>query len=138
MPLCNNERKKAKTLTRKARKQFIYALELFGTLVTPISEYGIELGGFKGLEKLRKTNLHFCKFISGAKQSTTDNSVYGQLGRLPCQFRFRWKQVKIWNRLIGLSQCRPAKVTQRLHSLETQKIHQRKLISCLLGTANKD
>ena len=31
----------------KAWKQLIYALELFGTLVTPISEYGIELGALK-------------------------------------------------------------------------------------------
>ena len=32
---------------RKARKQYIYALKLFEVLVTPISEYGIELWGFK-------------------------------------------------------------------------------------------
>ena len=43
---------------RKARKQFIYALKLFDTLVTPISEYGIKLWGFKGLKKLDKTDRH--------------------------------------------------------------------------------
>ena len=32
----NNECKEAKKLTRKARKQFIYALKLFDKLVTPI------------------------------------------------------------------------------------------------------
>ena len=40
MPWYNNRCKEAK----KLRNQFIYALEFFGTLVTPISEYGIELG----------------------------------------------------------------------------------------------
>ena len=43
MPWYNNECKEAK----KLRRQFIYALELFGTLVTPISEYGKERGGLK-------------------------------------------------------------------------------------------
>ena len=43
MQLYNNECKEA----RKLRKQFMYALELFGTLVTPISEYDIELGALK-------------------------------------------------------------------------------------------
>ena len=35
------------------------------------------------------------------KQSTAE-IFYGELGRRPCQFRFRSKQVKFWNRLIGL------------------------------------
>ena len=43
MQLYNNGGKEA----RKLRKQFIYALELFDTLVTPISEQGIELGALK-------------------------------------------------------------------------------------------
>ena len=42
------------------------------------------------------------------EQSTTENFVYGELGRRPCQFRFRWRQVKFWNRLIGLPQRRLA------------------------------
>ena len=41
------------------RKQFSYALKRFDALVTPHSEYGIELWGFEGLQKLGKTNLHF-------------------------------------------------------------------------------
>ena len=76
MPKYNNEYKEAKKLMKKARKPFFYALKLFDELLTPISEYGIELCSFKGLEKLEKTNLHFYKFISGVKQSTADNSVY--------------------------------------------------------------
>ena len=94
MPWYNNECKEAKTLMRKARKQFIYALKLFDALVIPISEYGIEIWDFKGLEKLEKTNLHFYKFILSMKQLNADNSVYGELGRRLCQFRFRWKQIK--------------------------------------------
>ena len=39
----NNKCKKAE----KLRKQFIYAIELFDTLLTPVSEYGIEFGVLK-------------------------------------------------------------------------------------------
>ena len=55
MPWYNNKYKEAKKVNeRKARKQFIYALKLFDTLVTPICS--IKLWGFKGLKKLEKTN----------------------------------------------------------------------------------
>ena len=104
IPWYNDEYKEAKKLMSRARKQFIYALKLFDTLVTPISEYDIELWGFKGLGQLKKSNLHFYKFITRVKQSTADNSVYRKLGRWPSQFRLRWKHVKFWNKLTGLPQ----------------------------------
>ena len=83
----------------------VYAIKLFDTLVTSSSEYGIKIWGFKGLEKLEKTNLHFYKYILGVTHSTADGIVYGEIGKVLCQFRFRWKQVKFWNTLIGLPQC---------------------------------
>ena len=107
MPWYNNKYKEAKKVNeRKARKQFIYALKLFDTLVTPICS--LKLWGFKCLKRLEKTNRYtkFYKFILSVKQSTADNFVYEELVRRPCQFMFRWKQVKFWNRLIGLPQCR--------------------------------
>ena len=79
----------------------VYAIKLFDTLVTSSSEYGIKIWGFKGLEKLEKTNLHFYKYILGVTHSTADGIVYGEIGKVLCQFRFRWKQVKFWNTLIG-------------------------------------
>ena len=55
MPSHNNKYKEAKKVNeRKARKQFIYALKLFDTLVTPICS--IKLWSFKGLKKLEKTD----------------------------------------------------------------------------------
>ena len=96
-------------MLRQVNLVFLDAVtQTLDTLVTPSSEYGIEIWDFKGLEKLEKTNLYFYKCILGVKRSTADNSVYGELCRGLCQFRFRWKQVKFWNRLIGLSQCRLA------------------------------
>ena len=48
-----NIKKPKKVNGRKARKQFIYALKLSDTLVTPICS--VKLWGFKGLKKLEKT-----------------------------------------------------------------------------------
>ena len=55
MPWYNNKHKEAKQVNeRKPRKQFIYVLKFFDTLVTPICS--IKFWGFKGLKKLEKTN----------------------------------------------------------------------------------
>ena len=87
MPWYN--KKYIKVNERKARKQFIYALKLFDTLVTPICS--IKLWGFKGLKKLEKQTdtRKFYKFIFSVKQSTANNFVYEELVRRPCQFMFR-------------------------------------------------
>ena len=85
------------------------ALKLFDTLVSPIMEYGIEFWGHKYIEKIEKTNLHFYKFILGVKQTTTDRAVYGELGRRPILYRYKWKQIKFWNRLIQLPESRLVK-----------------------------
>ena len=92
----------------KSKGTIYSCIRLFDTLVTPMSEYGTELWAIKGLKKLEKTNVHvhLYKSILSAKQSTVENFVYGELGRRPCQFSFRWREVKFWNRLIGLPQGR--------------------------------
>ena len=101
---------RSQNVNEKTKGTIYLCTQLFDTLVTPVSEYGIELWGFKSLKKLEKTNInvHLYKFVLRVKQSTAENFVYGELGRRPCQFRFRWRQVKFWNRLIGLPQCRLA------------------------------
>ena len=123
MPWYNNKYKEAKKVNeRKARKQFIYALKLFDTLVTAICS--IKFWGFKGLKNLEKNkpiHVNFYKFILSVKQSTADNFVHEKLVRRPCQFMFRWKQVKFWNRSIGLPQCRFA-YKQQFIFFETQRI----------------
>ena len=100
---------KKQKVNGKSKKTILYALKLFDTSVTAIFEYGIEVWGFEGLEKLGKKPYIFTNlFFLAIKQSTADNSVYGELGRRPCQIRFRWKQVKFWNIFIELPHCRLA------------------------------
>ena len=69
----------------------VYAVKLSDALVTSSSEYGIKIWGFKGLEKLEKTNLHFYKYIFGVTHSTADSLVYEETGKVLCQFRFTCK-----------------------------------------------
>ena len=55
VPWYNNKYKEAQKVNeRKARKQFICALKLSDTLVTPICS--VKLWGCKGLKKLENTN----------------------------------------------------------------------------------
>ena len=89
MPWYNNEYKEAKKVNEKSKGTIYLCTQLFDTLVTPISEYDIELWSFKankGLKKLEKTNthVHLHKFILRVKQSTAENFVYGELRRRPC------------------------------------------------------
>ena len=69
-------------VNEKSKGTIYLCTQLFDTLVMPISDYGIELWGFKGLKKLEKTNIHvhLYKFILSMKQSTAENFVYGELG----------------------------------------------------------
>ena len=58
MPWYNNKYKEAKKVNeRKARKQFIYALKLFDTLVTPTQKVG----------KNKSIHVNFYKFILKGK-----------------------------------------------------------------------
>ena len=68
-PGYNYEYEEAKKLMKQQGTLYL-CTQLFDTLVMPISEYGIELRGFKGLKTLEKTNIHvhLYKFILSMKQ----------------------------------------------------------------------
>ena len=75
MPWYNNRYKEAKKVNeRKARKQFIYALRLFDTLVTPIC--CMKLWGFKALKSWEKKTAT-CKFLQiYLKRETIDSRQF--------------------------------------------------------------
>ena len=75
VPWYNNKYKEAKKFNeRKARKQFIYALKLSDTLVTPICSR--KLWGFKGLKKLEKTNRYTQIFTIYLKHKTINSRQF--------------------------------------------------------------
>ena len=62
-----------------------HVLELFDKLVTPILNYGSEVWGFYKSASIETVHLQFCKKILGVKQTTQNDFIYGELGRIDFQ-----------------------------------------------------
>ena len=77
-----------------------HVLNLFDKLVTPILNYGSEVWGFCKANQMERTHLQFCKNLLGVKQSTQNNFVYGDLGRMSYQSCRYIKIVKYWLKVI--------------------------------------
>ena len=71
-------------------------LELFDKLVSPILNFGSEVWGFYKSSSIETVHLQFCKKILGVKQSTQNDFVYGELGRIDFQARRYITIIKYW------------------------------------------
>ena len=56
---------------------------LFDRLVLPVSLYSCELWGFHTAVTVERVHLKFCKWVLKVSKSTTNEMVYGELGRCP-------------------------------------------------------
>ena len=79
----------------------ISLLELFDKLVSPIFNFGSEVWGFYKSSAIETVHLLFCKKILGVKQSTQNDFVYGELGRMNYQFRRYIIIIKYWLKVIS-------------------------------------
>ena len=77
-----------------------HVIDLFDKLVTPILNYGSEVLGFCKANQIERTHLQFCKNLLGVKQSTQNNFMYGDLGRMSYQSCRYIKIVKYWLKVI--------------------------------------
>ena len=59
-----------------------HVLELFDKLVSPVLNYSSEVWGFCKAKQIERVHLQFCKGLLGVKQSTQNNFIYGELGRV--------------------------------------------------------
>ena len=100
-----------KTLAAQARKS-IYTLrkyvskfvninslhmcDLFDKLVKPVLCYGCEAWGFIKGTALEHVHKSFCKSVLGVKNTTLNEFVYGELGRMPLIFTKQLRMVKYW------------------------------------------
>ena len=57
-------------------------LDLFHKLISPILNYGSEVWGFHKASAIETVHMQFCKNLLDVKQSTQNDFVYGELGRL--------------------------------------------------------
>ena len=56
---------------------------LFDRLVLPVSLYSCELWGFHTAVTVERVHLKFCEWVLKVSKSTTNEMVYGELGRCP-------------------------------------------------------
>ena len=59
-----------------------HILDLFDKLISPIPNYGSEVWGFYKAPAIESVHLQFCKKLLGVKQSTQNDFIYGELGRI--------------------------------------------------------
>ena len=77
-----------------------HVLELFDKLVSPILNFGSEVWGFSKASSVETVHLQFCKKLLGVKQSTQNNFIYGELGRIDYQSRRYLAIIKYWFKVI--------------------------------------
>ena len=77
-----------------------HVLELFDKLISPILNYGSEVWGFYKSKDIETVHLHFCKKLLGVKQSTQNDFIYGELGRVDFQSRRYVNIIKYWFKIL--------------------------------------
>lgn len=78
-----------------------HVLELFDKLVSPILNFGSEVWVFYKSPSIETVHLQFCKKLLGVKQSTQNDFVYGELGRLSYQSRRYLNIIKYWFKVVN-------------------------------------
>ncbi|MCG8046233.1 MAG: reverse transcriptase family protein, partial [Candidatus Thiodiazotropha endolucinida] len=77
-----------------------HVLELFDKLVSPILNFGSEVWGFYKSPSIETVHLQFCKKLLGVKQSTQNDFIYGELGRISYQSQRYLNIIKYWFKVV--------------------------------------
>ena len=78
-----------------------HKLDLFDKLVTPILNFASEVWGFHKAPDVDIVHLQYCKKVLGVKQSTQNDFVYGDLGRINFQSRRYLIILKFWLKVVS-------------------------------------
>ena len=78
-----------------------HRLDLFDKLITPILNYGSEVWGFHKSATIERVHLQFCKKTMGVKQSTQNDFIYGELGRIYYQSLRYINIIKFWLKIVS-------------------------------------
>ena len=73
---------------------------LFDRLVLPVLLYSCELWGFHTAVAVERVHLKFCKWVLKVAKSTTNEMVYGELGRCPLILEKKVRIVKYWLKIV--------------------------------------
>ena len=91
------------SVVRKSRKLNLpvdIQLHLFDTMIAPILLYGAEVWGFEKANIIETFHLQYCKLILKVKKCTSNNMVYGELGRFPLDIAIKGRMIGFWQRII--------------------------------------
>ena len=87
----------------------LHVLDLFDKLVSPILNYGSEVWGFHKAPAIESVHLQFCKKLLGVKQSTQNDFIYGELGRITFASQRYISIIRYWLKLVSLNENKYAK-----------------------------
>ncbi len=75
-------------------------IELFDRMIVPIMLYGCEVWGPENYIQTEKLYSKFFKHILWVHGRTTNNMVYGELGRFSLEIQIKKGMIGYWGRLI--------------------------------------
>ena len=87
-----------------------FICELFDKLVAPVLSYASEVWGFIRAPAIERVHLKFMKKLLHIKQSTQNDFVYGELGRVPLSVKRQFRIVKYWLKVVSSKDCKYIKI----------------------------
>ena len=91
-----------------------HIMDLFDKLITPILNYGSEVWGFYPAKSVETTHMSFCKRMLKVKQTTQNDFVHGELGRVDYQSLRYINIVKFWLKLIQTDERKYIRLTYNM------------------------
>jgi exonuclease III len=107
-------------------------LQLFDTYVGSVLNYGCEVWGHHKAQEIERVHLQFCKRLIGVKKSTSNMTVYNELGRFPLSLGRRVQAVKYWTKLLTTDNCILKTIYQDMFEMCVKTPHkQLNWLSCI-------
>ena len=89
-----------KTLRRTGCVASNIFFKLFDSQIVPMLLYSAEIWGYKRMDLIERVHLFACKRFLHVRNRTTNDIVYGELGRYPLYINTLIRFVKFWFRLL--------------------------------------
>ncbi|MEW8542106.1 MAG: reverse transcriptase family protein, partial [Candidatus Thiodiazotropha sp.] len=87
-----------------------FICDLFDKLVVPVLCYASEVWGFIRAPAIERVHLKFMKKLLKIKQSTQNDFVYGELGRVSLLVKRQVRIVKYWIKIVASNDCKYIKI----------------------------
>ena len=78
---------------------------LFDKLAAPVILYASEIWGFHASLAVARVHLKFCKWLLKVPNCTTNEMVYGELGRLSMLINRKIRILKYWVKIVNDKAC---------------------------------